>query len=60
LAESFTAEQVDRLLAGVLNTPQIDISASDIRHRRQQGRSIRYLVPDAVREYIETHNLYAS
>lgn len=34
------------------------ISASDIRRRRALGASIRYLVPDAVRTYVETHQLY--
>jgi nicotinate-nucleotide adenylyltransferase len=58
LAESFSAEQVDRLLGGILQTPHIDISASGIRQRCRDGRSIRYLVPDPVREYIETHGLY--
>jgi nicotinate-nucleotide adenylyltransferase len=47
-----------RLRQGVLDTPQIDISATDIRDRIRQGRSIRYLVPDAVRAYIEAHGLY--
>jgi nicotinate-nucleotide adenylyltransferase len=58
LLESFSPEQVDRLLSGVLETPRIDISASDIRRRCREGRSIRYLVPDAVLQYIETHGLY--
>jgi nicotinate-nucleotide adenylyltransferase len=34
------------------------ISASDIRHRCANGRSIRYLVPDAVAEYLTMHGLY--
>ena len=34
------------------------ISASDIRERCATGRSIRYLVPDAVAEYITAHGLY--
>jgi nicotinate-nucleotide adenylyltransferase len=34
------------------------ISASDIRRRCADGGSIRYLVPDAVADYIAAHGLY--
>ncbi len=36
------------------------ISASDIRRRCAEGRSIRYLVPDAVAAYVATHGLYTT
>lgn len=36
----------------------VDISATEIRERIRKGRSIRYLVPKAVMEYIERHQLY--
>lgn len=42
----------------LLNSPVMEISSSDIRSRREQGKSIRYLVPDSVFSYIETHGLY--
>jgi nicotinate-nucleotide adenylyltransferase len=42
----------------LVDVPQIDISAQKIRSLVNGGRSIRYLVPDAVREYIEAHLLY--
>ncbi len=37
---------------------QIDISATEIRNRVATGRSIRYLVPSAVEEIIQRHQLY--
>ena len=36
----------------------VDISATQIRERIRSGRSIRYLVPVPVYEYIERHRLY--
>jgi nicotinate-nucleotide adenylyltransferase len=39
-------------------TPAIEISASDIRARCLTGKSIRYLVPDVVAQYIAKHKLY--
>jgi len=39
-------------------TPAIEISASEIRARCLAGKSIRYLVPDAVAEYIARQRLY--
>ncbi|MDO8784924.1 MAG: nicotinate-nucleotide adenylyltransferase [Syntrophales bacterium] len=36
----------------------LDISASDIRRRLKERKSIRYLVPDAVRRYIFQNSLY--
>ena len=37
---------------------KLDISASAIRGRLRRGRSIRYLVPREVEEYIGAHGLY--
>ena len=39
--------------------PRLDISSSLIRRRAAAGRSVRYLVPDAVAAYIEREGLYA-
>jgi nicotinate-nucleotide adenylyltransferase len=42
----------------LLNIPLVGISSSLIRQLCREGRSIRYLVPESVRLYIQTHNLY--
>lgn len=39
-------------------TRRVDISATEIRARVREGRSIRGFVPDAVAEYIAAHSLY--
>jgi nicotinate-nucleotide adenylyltransferase len=44
----------------VLNKPEIDISATEIRERVARGLSIRHLVPEPVDEYIRQHKLYLS
>lgn len=41
-----------------LNTPEMDISSTDIRQRVQENCSIRGLVPLAVEEYIHQKGLY--
>ena len=38
--------------------PLIEISSSEIRKRISLNKSIKYLVPDEVKEYIEKNNLY--
>lgn len=38
--------------------PGLAVSATDIRRRVKEGRSIRYLVPDAVADYILKRGLY--
>lgn len=42
----------------VVETPLIQISASDIRRRIQKGESIKYLVPEIVRESIQKEKIY--
>lgn len=46
----------DRL--DLVETPRLDISATEIRRRVSEGRSIRYLTPDPVWNYIRSSKLY--
>ncbi len=41
-----------------IEMPLIQISSSDLRERRRNRRSIRYLVPESVYHYIIKHDLY--
>lgn len=41
-----------------LDGPRMRLSASELRARAADGRSLRYLVPDAVAAYIDDHGLY--
>jgi nicotinate-nucleotide adenylyltransferase len=58
LGGRFSPGVVDRLAAGVLETPLIDVSSTEIRRRVATGLPIRYLVPEPVRQYIEQRGLY--
>ena len=44
--------------ATFLDSPRLRLSASELRARAAAGRSLRYLVPDAVAAYIDDHALY--
>jgi nicotinate-nucleotide adenylyltransferase len=41
-----------------LDAPRLRLSGSELRRRAAAGRSLRYLVPDAVAAYIGDHALY--
>jgi len=56
LTEHFPGRE-DRVVS--LGGARLEISSSAIRDRVARGRSIRYLVPAAVAEYITAHRLYA-
>jgi nicotinate-nucleotide adenylyltransferase len=57
---------VEQVLGGVgggeraqyLRMPAIEISSTFLRQRARNGEPTRYLVPDAVRGYIDRHRLY--
>jgi nicotinate-nucleotide adenylyltransferase len=57
-------DRLDAALPGIrervtlLDMPEIEIASHQIQERVHAGRSIRYLVPDPVREYIMEHSLY--
>lgn len=48
------------ILSHVVQAPLVAISSTEIRDRIRYGKSIRYLVPGTVEEYITEHNLYCT
>ncbi len=55
LTDHFGATDVRAIF---LDGPHLRISASELRTRAAAGKSLRYLVPDAVAAYIGDHALY--
>jgi len=55
-----TAGGADGLPEGVARVEGsgLPISASDVRRRLREGKSVRYLVPEAVADYIAKRELY--
>ncbi|MDA0748202.1 MAG: nicotinate-nucleotide adenylyltransferase [bacterium] len=57
----FNQEDVDPVFAQhmrFVQTPLLQISSTDIRRRFREGRSVRYLVPLGVEEYMKRQKLY--
>ena len=42
----------------MVDMPLLDISSTAIRERRRSGKSVRFLVPEEVRKYMEVAGLY--
>jgi nicotinate-nucleotide adenylyltransferase len=57
-ARAGTPAPASALIGGRVEVPAVDISATEIRRRVREGRSIRYWVPDPVAEYVSRHRLY--
>ena len=58
LQNTFGAEAAGKLRAGYLAAETYNISATDIRRRVAEGKSIRYLVTPGVESYILNKGLY--
>ena len=54
----FGEKEVGHFRISICSTPIIEIAAREIRKRLTTGRSIRYLVPGNVEEYIRERGLY--
>jgi nicotinate-nucleotide adenylyltransferase len=54
----FSDEKIAETEGLKVTIPPIGITSTEIRERLRSGRSIRYLVPHCVEDYIKTHNLY--
>jgi nicotinate-nucleotide adenylyltransferase len=52
LIESFNADIT------VVNLPLIELSSTEIRERIKSGKSVKYMLPDKVIEYINENRLY--
>ncbi len=52
------AKRTEKLKKSFVQVPRIDISATEVRRRVKEGKTIKYLVPENVRRYIIEKELY--
>lgn len=61
LFENFTPkEKREQWRRQIIPMPLVDLSSSFIRTRRKEGKSIRFLLPEKVEEYIYRKELYVN
>jgi len=58
LARFATPERIEAMRQHQVQMPLVGLSSQEIRRRVADGRSIRYMTPRAVEEYIKTTGLY--
>jgi len=56
----FSKKYLDHKNVTKIDAPQIEISSSQIRENIKNNKSIRYLLPEEVREEIEKNNYYCN
>jgi nicotinate-nucleotide adenylyltransferase len=57
--ESYSAALKSKRVIIAMKIPLLDISATEIRKRFREGKSIKYLLPESVESYIIANKLYA-
>ncbi len=58
--DALTPHALPGAMVTLIDMPALDISSRTCRTRVRRGEPIRYLVPDAVVDYIDRHGLYSA
>lgn len=58
LAGRLTADELERLRAGLVELPPVRISSTQLREQVRRGETPGELLPRALRDYIDEHGLY--